>query len=292
MRLNLYGLLIALGVLAAYVYMTKEAKRRALGDDLAIDLVLWTVPLAILFSRIYYVVFNYAIYKGDFLSIFRIWEGGLAIYGGVIGGVIGGYLLAKKRKQPFLLLADLVAPGLLLGQAIGRWGNFFNLEAFGYEVTNPVLQFFPYAVKVGDSWHLATFFYESLWNLLGFALLMKIRDICYKKGHGWVFAWYLLWYGLGRMMIEGLRTDSLMLGDLRVSQALSLVFIVAIGLLMVIRLKMNKTWLLLLLLGLATILLYALGNAALLLPGYFLLAAFVFSLLYEFISTGKTETAS
>ncbi len=292
MRLNLYGLLIALGVLAAYVYMTKEAKRRALGDDLAIDLVLWTVPLAILFSRIYYVVFNYAIYKGDFLSIFRIWEGGLAIYGGVIGGVIGGYLLAKKRKQPFLLLADLVAPGLLLGQAIGRWGNFFNLEAFGYEVTNPVLQFFPYAVKVGDSWHLATFFYESLWNLLGFALLIKIRDICYKKGPGWVFAWYLLWYGLGRMMIEGLRTDSLMLGDLRVSQALSLVFIVAIGLLMVIRLKMNKAWLLLLLLGLAAILLYALGNAALLLPGYFLLAAFVFALLYEFISAGKTETAS
>lgn len=290
MRFNLYGLLIALGVIAAVFYISRETRRLGLVEELPVDIALWVVPLAVLFSRIYYVIFNFSLYQGDFLSIFRVWEGGLAIYGGVIGGLLGGFLLSKRKKLSFALLADLVAPGLLLGQAIGRWGNFFNMEAFGYEVTNPALQFFPFAVKVGEVWHLATFFYESMWNLLGFLLLLKLRDLCYKKGRGWVFAWYLIWYGLGRMMIEGLRTDSLMLGDLRVSQGLSVVLLAAAGLVMVLRLKLRKAWLLLLGMGLLAVVLNALSVADTLLIGYFLLFSFVFGLMWDFITSGK-ETA-
>ena len=287
MRFNLYGLLIALGVLAAVFYISREAKRLRLGEELPVDIALWVVPPAILFSRIYYVVFNYSQYEGDLLSIFRVWEGGLAIYGGVIGGLLGGFLLSKRKKLSFALLADLVAPGLLLGQAIGRWGNFFNLEAFGYQVNTPALQFFPFAVRLGNTWHLATFFYESLWNLLGFVLLFKLRDLCYKKGRGWVFAWYLVWYGLGRMMIEGLRTDSLMLGDLRVSQGLSVVLLAVTGFVMVMRLKLRKAWLLLLGTGLIAVVLNAFCVSNTLLLGYFLLFSFVLGLLRDFVTFGK-----
>ncbi|MDI9521165.1 MAG: prolipoprotein diacylglyceryl transferase [Bacillota bacterium] len=287
MHFNLYGLLIALGVLAAVFYISRETRRLGLGEELPVDLALWVVPPAILFSRIYYVVFNCSQYEGDLLSIFRVWEGGLAIYGGVIGGLLGGFLLSKRKKLSFALLADLVAPGLLLGQAIGRWGNFFNMEAFGYEVMNPALQFFPFAVKVGEVWHLATFFYESLWNLLGFVLLLNLRGLCYKKGKGWVFAWYLIWYGLGRMMIEGLRTDSLMLGDLRVSQGLSVVLLAAAGIIMILRLGLRKSWLLLLGMGLLAVVLSALSVADTLLPGYCLLFSFVFGLMWDFVTTGK-----
>ncbi len=283
MHFNLYGLMIALGVLLAVVYIALESKRKNLGTDLAYDIALWVVPLAILFSRVYFVIFHYERYAGDFLSFFRVWEGGLAIYGGVIGGVLGGFLLAKRKKMSFWLLADLVAPGLLLGQAIGRWGNFFNLEAYGYEVTNQALQFFPYAIFADGAWHLATFFYESLWNLAGFALLLLLRKTCYQKGNGWVFAWYLLWYSLGRMMIEGLRTDSLMWGSLRVSQGLSVVLLAVTGLVMVVQLKLNKGWLVLWFLGLMGILLSALGVSGLLLPAYFLLFAFVICVLVDFM---------
>lgn len=287
MHFNLYGLLIALGVLAAVFYISRETRRLGLGEELPVDLALWVVPPAILFSRIYYVFFNCSQYEGDLLSIFRVWEGGLAIYGGVIGGLMGGFLLSKRKKLSFALLADLVAPGLLLGQAIGRWGNFFNMEAFGYEVTNPALQFFPFAVQVGEVWHLATFFYESVWNLLGFVLLLNLRGLCYKKGRGWVFAWYLIWYGLGRMMIEGLRTDSLMLGDLRVSQGLSVVLLAAAGIIMILRLGLRKSWLLLLGMGLLAVVLSALSVADTLLPGYCLLFSFVFGLMWDFVTSGK-----
>ena len=281
MHLNLYGIFIALGVIAAEFYMGREVRRLSLPSDLAVDMALWSVPLAVLFSRIYYVIFTWERYKGDFFSIFRVWEGGLAIYGGVIGGALGVYLLSKRRKIPFFTLTALVAPGLILGQAIGRWGNFFNGEAFGNAVTDPAWQFFPVSVQVGGSWHLATFFYESLWNLAGFGLLLLLRKRTEKKGQGWLFACYLLWYGLGRMMIEGLRTDSLMLGQLRVSQVVSVALVVIAGALMVYKLKLGKLLLLPSLIGLVLLVLAAFGQAWALPLAYIALAIFVVSVLYQ-----------
>ena len=240
MNVNLYGILIALGVLAAVLYMSREAKALALPSELAVDMALWSVPIAVLCSRLYYVAFTWERYRHDLASILRVWEGGLAIYGGVIGGALGVYALSRYKKLPFLQLLDLVSPGLILGQAIGRWGNFFNGEAFGEAITNPAHQFFPLAVLVEGEWHMATFFYESVFNLLGFLLLLRLRPWCYRKGHGFVLQAYLIWYGLVRLVIEGLRTDSLMWGDFRVSQVLSGLLVLASALVMLVRLAQLK----------------------------------------------------
>ena len=282
MRFNLYGLFIALGVAAAVLYMRVETGRRGLSRELAVDVALWAVPPAIIFSRIYYVIFTWERYRNDWPAIFRVWEGGLAIYGGVIGGALGVFFLSRRRKLPFFLLADLVAPGLLLGQAIGRWGNFFNAEAYGAAVLNPAFQFFPLAVFADGGWHLATFLYESLWNLLGFLFLLIMRKAAYARGNGWLFAWYLIWYGLGRMAIEGLRADSLMLGSLRVSQALSVLLVGSAGLLMLHRLKLSR-FLLVPLLGAITCFAMAIAGKGAFLPlGYALMAAFAAFLLAAF----------
>lgn len=282
MRFNLYGMLIALGVLGAVIYMGRECKRRSLPHDLAVDIALWAVPLAVVVSRLYYVVFTWERYRYDLLSILRVWEGGLAIYGGVLGGALGVFLLSKRRKLSFALLADLVAPALILGQAIGRWGNFFNGEAYGNLVSNPAWQFFPIAVFTDGQWHLATFFIESIWNLAGFLVLLKLRDQCYARGNGTLFLWYLLWYGLGRMVIEGLRTDSLMLGAMRVSQVLSVLMMAVSGVLLVLRSKLSFLHTISLAAGLCLLVLASVNVSWALIPGYVLMAVFVFNLLFSF----------
>ncbi len=259
MQFNLYGLAIALGVGAAIFYMLKVEQEQGLPKDTGIDLALYAVPLAVVVSRLYYVAFTWDRYKDDLISILRVWEGGVAIYGGIIGGALGVWLLSRRKRLPFLALADLVAPGLLIGQAIGRWGNFFNGEAYGYLVENPALQFFPVAVFADGAWHMATFFYESLWNLAGFFFLHMNRKRILNRGKGLLFAWYLVWYGLGRMVIEGLRTDSLMLGSLRVSQGLSVVLVLAAGLFMVWRMKGRRAVLVLPLLAVAAAMVSLLG---------------------------------
>ncbi len=229
MQFNLYGLAIALGVAAAMLYMSRQEQAQGLPRDTGIDIALYAVPLAVVVSRLYYVAFTWDRYKGDLLGILRIWEGGVAIYGGIIGGALGVWWLSRRKKLPFLALADLVAPGLLLGQAIGRWGNFFNGEAYGRLITDPALQFFPLAVYADGAWHMATFFYESMWNLAGVLFLHLNRKRFLARGRGVLFAWYVIWYGLGRMVIEGLRTDSLMWGSFRVSQVLSVLLVLAAG---------------------------------------------------------------
>lgn len=259
MQFNLYGLAIALGVGAAIFYMLKVEQEQGLPKDTGIDLALYAVPLAVVVSRLYYVAFTWDRYKDDLISILRIWEGGVAIYGGIIGGALGVWLLSRRKRLPFLALADLVAPGLLIGQAIGRWGNFFNGEAYGYLVKNSALQFFPVAVFADGAWHMATFFYESLWNLAGFFFLHMNRKRILNRGKGLLFAWYLVWYGLGRMVIEGLRTDSLMLGSLRVSQGLSVVLVLAAGLFMVWRMNGRRGVLVLPLLAVAAAMVSLLG---------------------------------
>jgi len=229
-----YSALIVLGVLLAYLIGAHEEKRLGLPSDTMIDIALIAVPCGIIGSRLYYVIMEWPQFAGDLLSILYVWEGGVAIYGAVIGGGIGAALYCRKKKIRLPKVLDMVAPGLLLAQAIGRWGNYFNMEAFGLAVQNPAFQFFPLSVKIWDGsthvWHMATFFYESVWNACGFLALMGLRKR--QKRVGDLFLWYLLIYGSGRFVIEQLRVDSLLLGGLRVSQGVSfLLCAVAAGML-------------------------------------------------------------
>ena len=219
-----YSVLIVTGVCLALLLASREEKRLGLPKDTVVDLALWVIPAGIIGARLYYVLFAWDTFRAHPISILYIWQGGLAIYGAVIGGGLAALLFSHRRKLNPLALLDMIAPGLLLAQAIGRWGNFFNMEAYGLPVTSPAWQFFPAAVRIpspgGDTWHMATFFYESMWNLAGFGVLMLTRRRMAR--HGDTTLWYFLLYGSGRLIIEGLRTDSLMATDtLRISQLLS-----------------------------------------------------------------------
>ena len=225
-----YGILIALGVLAALAFCIKQKERYGIKEDDLMDGVLWGVPLAIVGARLYYVLFYLDRFKKedgsfDWAESVAIWDGGLAIYGGVIGGVLAGWIYSRVKKVSFGTLADLVAPGLAFGQAVGRWGNFLNQEAYGAAVTNPHLQFFPLSVYIeGSGWHYATFFYESLWCALICIFLLRAEKRGYFKRKGDTFLWYLFLYALERCLVEGLRTDSLYIPGtaMRVSQAVAL----------------------------------------------------------------------
>ncbi len=233
-----YSVLIASGILIALALCIREEKRLQLPEDTMLDLALWTVPGGIIGARIYYVLFAWDSFADDPVSALYIWEGGLAIYGAVIGGLIAVTVFARVRKLSPFTLTDIIVPGLVLAQAIGRWGNYFNMEAYGREITNAAWQFFPAGVLIPDgegyTWHMATFFYESMWNLLVFALLwFVIRKRA--KHPGILTLCYLICYGVGRFFIEGLRTDSLMLGSIRFSQLLSLVLVLVCGAALIIR---------------------------------------------------------
>ncbi|MBQ7850110.1 MAG: prolipoprotein diacylglyceryl transferase [Clostridia bacterium] len=219
-----YSVMIITGILLAIILCEREEKRLGLPADTVIDLALRLVPCGVVGARLYYVAFSWEAFADNPLSILYVWQGGLAIYGGVIGGLIAVVVFAWRRKLPPLLLTDMIVPTLALAQAIGRWGNYFNMEAYGAEITDPAWQFFPAGVLIPEGgayvWHMATFFYESMWNLTVFLILwFVIRRR--KQRHGVVTLWYALLYGTGRFLIEGLRTDSLMSGSLRVSQVLS-----------------------------------------------------------------------
>ena len=237
-----YGVIIACGMILGALLAMHRAKRRGFNPDMILDFLLLAVPLAIVGARLYYVVFEWESYAGDILKIFAVNQGGLAIYGGVIGGIIAAAVFCKVKKFPFFTLLDLAAPSLILGQAIGRWGNFINQEAFGNTITNPSFQFFPVAVyieKLGE-WHQATFFYESAWNLVLLCVVLLLSRKRVKDGV--LISTYFIGYGVGRFWIEGLRTDSLYIAPgIRVSQILSLLLIAAgIVLLLLIRKGMLK----------------------------------------------------
>lgn len=223
--LQWYSVLIVGGILLAIWLAGREEKRLGLPKDTAIDIALVVIPCGIVGARLYYVAMTWELFSQNPISILYIWEGGIAIYGAVIGGALGALVYARRKKVSFLRLADMIAPGLLLAQAIGRWGNYFNMEAYGPLIKDVRFQFFPLGVLIpganGYAWHMATFFYESMWNFVGFGALWALRTR--QKEPGSVFCWYLLIYGSGRFIIEQLREDSLYLGGLRVSQYLSLI---------------------------------------------------------------------
>ncbi len=239
-----YGILMAVGIVIAVLLAMREGKRKKLPEDTIIDLCLIVIPFGVVGARLYYVLFELERYLKDPITILYVWEGGLAIYGAVIGGLIGALIYARVKKLRFLRLADCIAPGLVLAQAIGRWGNFFNQEAFGLPVNNGEMLWFPLAVKIEglhyfngelctNPYHLATFFYESVWCLLVFIVLWLNRKKF--KHDGDAFLVYTFLYGIERTFVEGLRGDSLMLGSVRVSQILSAVAVLALAVFFVVR---------------------------------------------------------
>ena len=233
-----YGVLIALGVLGAVLLAWFREQRLGLKKETTLDLALICVPVGILCARIYYVLFSWEYYAAHPAEILDIRGGGLAIYGGVIGGVLAGWIYSRVKKVSFGTLTDLVAPGLAFAKAVWRWGNFLNQEAYGAAVTNPHLQFFPLSVYIeGSGWHWATFFYESLWCALICIFLLIAERRGFFKRRGDTFLWYLFLYALERCLVEGLRTDSLYIGPLRVSQLLSLTVLLALQIGLCLRLR-------------------------------------------------------
>lgn len=225
-----YGLLIACAVLIGVSLSQYLAKRRHVNPDLLSDLSIWLVIAAIPAARIYYVLFEWSEYAQNPARIIAIWQGGIAIHGAIIGGTLAALIFAKLKRVSFWQLADLVAPSLILGQAIGRWGNFFNSEAFGRPTNLPWKLYIPLERRPPElanyEYFHPTFLYESLWDLMVFGLLLTLffRGLSgkFRLRVGTLFMVYLVAYSLGRFWIEGLRTDSLMLGPLRIAQVVSL----------------------------------------------------------------------
>ncbi|WP_458411947.1 prolipoprotein diacylglyceryl transferase [Schinkia sp. CFF1] len=227
-----YGVIIACGAMLGLWIAQRESIRRGFAKEIFMDLVLYAIPIAILSARAYYVIFQWPYYAQHPGEIIKIWEGGLAIHGGLIGAVITGYVFTKKRNISFWKLADIAAPSIILGQAIGRWGNFMNQEAHGGEVTRAFLEglhlpkFIIDQMYINGVYYHPTFLYESLWDFVGFIILMSLRKVNLKRGE--LFLSYLIWYSIGRFFVEGLRTDSLMLtSHLRIAQVISIVLVVA-----------------------------------------------------------------
>ncbi|MCX7843578.1 MAG: prolipoprotein diacylglyceryl transferase [Clostridia bacterium] len=245
-----YGIIIAFGFMLAVVLAMRQSKNYGINSEDIIDLVLFAAPVAIIFARLYYVMFSWDNYKNDLSEIYKIWNGGIAIYGAIIGAVLTAYIFARYKKIEVLKLFDFCVPYLVLAQAIGRWGNFVNQEAFGTNTTLPwgmtgerirseleILKMRGMDVDPALPVHPA-FLYESLWNLAAFFILIAFRKK--KKLEGEVFFLYMIIYGLGRFWIEGLRTDSLMLGSLRISQVLAMVFAAAFSIAFFVRRRKIK----------------------------------------------------
>ena len=222
LNVYLYGVAIALGLILAVGYVCRRSKEFVgLSDDDILDGVLWITPFAIACARLYYVAFSWESYRDNPISILYIWEGGIAIYGSVLGAIAGMAVYCKIKKVKLTALLDLVLMAFLIGQILGRWGNFFNREAFG-AATDSFFRMGLFNTKTGAwEYYHPTFLYESVWNLIGFVLLSPLASR--RKYDGQIALGYAAWYGLGRTFIEGLRVDSLYWGPFRVSQVLAAV---------------------------------------------------------------------
>lgn len=226
-----YGIIIGSGLALALFLAIREGERRGLPKDTFADLMLWAIPIAIISARIYYVVFEWKYYIKHPIEAPQIWNGGIAIHGALIGAVITTYVFSKKRGISFWKIADIAAPSIILGQAIGRWGNFMNQEAHGREVSRAFLEnlhlpeFIINQMYINGTYYHPTFLYESIWDFVGFFLLLLLRRVNFRRGE--LFLSYVIWYSIGRFFVEGMRTDSLMLGSLRMAQTISIVLVVA-----------------------------------------------------------------
>lgn len=240
-----YSICIMVGMAIGMWLVLREAKRRHINEDLMTSLIFNTVIIGIIGARLYYVVFEWSYYSKHILEIFEIWNGGLAIHGAIITGVLYVLYFTKKHKVSTLKIMDICAVGLIIGQTIGRWGNFFNGEAYGPIVEKSFLEnlhlpkFIIDGMYINGAYHEPTFLYESLWNLIGFGLMFIFRRFKYLK-EGQITGFYLMWYSLGRFAVESLRTDSLMLGTFKVAQIVSIVMFLFGFFLIIHRLRTSK----------------------------------------------------
>ncbi len=223
LEIRWYGILIAAAVLIGTILALKEARRKGINEDLFFNVLLAAIPSAFIGARLYYVLFNLNYFIKYPAEIPAVWHGGLAIHGGLIGAFVASILMIRHYKMNFWPMADCAAPSLILGQAIGRWGNYFNQEAYGYAV-DP--QRVPWAMWIDGAYRHPTFLYESVWDLLVFIFLLWFRRKPFVRD-GEVLLSYFILYSLGRFIVEGFRTDSLMLGGLRMAQVVSLVLVAA-----------------------------------------------------------------
>lgn len=228
-----YGLLIASAVLIGTLLALRETKRKGLEEETLIDFLLFAIPSAIVGARLYFVIFSWDIYRDNPIQALNIRSGGLAIHGAIIAGFIVAIIFTKIRKIKLWQLADIVAPSLVLGQAIGRWGNYANQEAYGRPTD------LPWAIEINGVGVHPTFLYESVFNLMIFVFLMWYRKKSETDGE--IFLLYFSLYSLGRFFIEGLRTDSLMIGPIRVAQLISVLIILSCILLLYYRKKKSKS---------------------------------------------------
>lgn len=203
-----YGVIIGGGFLLAVIIATQLAPERGIYKDFSYDIIWWVFPFAIIGARVFYVLNS--LHEFDtFVDTLKIWEGGLSIFGGIFGGALAVIIFCRIKKLNVLKTMDVIAPVLILGQAIGRWGNFLNAEVYGFEITNSAWQWFPFGVNINGTWHLATFFYESVLNLAGFFVLVTL--LRKNKNTGVVVSAYLFWYGTVRAVLESLRVEKYIL---------------------------------------------------------------------------------
>lgn len=239
-----YSLCILLGVIVAYILITREGKKQGLPKEFISDLIFYTLIIGILGARVYYCVFNLNYYLANPSEILKIYNGGLAIHGGVIAGLIFVYFYTKKKNVSFIKILDIVAPAVIIAQSFGRWGNFFNQEAHGGITTYQNLknmhipEFIINGMHIEGKYYYPTFFFESIWCLIGFIILMIAkRNKNLRKG--FQIGFYFIWYGIGRFFIEAFRTDSLMFFGLKIAQIVSLIGII-IGIIIIVTNRNKK----------------------------------------------------
>ncbi len=232
LEIKWYSFLILIGILIGIYLILKEAKKFNLDRNEIFNICFYAIIIGIIGARVYYVLFNIHYYRYNLLEIFAVWNGGLAIHGGLIFGLITIILYCKKKHLNFMRILDIIAPAVLLAQSIGRWGNFFNSEAHGFATSYTYLkslyipEFVIKGMSIGGTYYLPTFYFESLWCLFGFIILLIIRRFKYIK-IGTVSSIYLMWYSFGRFFIEAWRTDSLMLAGFKVAQIVSVIAFVS-----------------------------------------------------------------
>lgn len=234
-----YSVMLFIGFLLGGYLLLREAKRFKINEDFIINLFFYTIPIAIIGARLYYVVFNWELYASNPIDAFKVWEGGLAIHGGILFGLAFVIFYTKKHKYNIIKMMDMASVALIVGQIIGRWGNFFNQEAHGPATSLETLKslhlpnFIIEGMNINGIYYHPTFLYESFWNLIGLIIMLIIRRRKNVK-IGQISGFYMIWYGIGRYFIESLRTDSLMFGDFKVAQLVSILLIL-IGLIFVLK---------------------------------------------------------
>ncbi|UUY77623.2 prolipoprotein diacylglyceryl transferase [Staphylococcus saprophyticus] len=234
-----YGIIIAMGILLGYFIAQASVKRIGFHQDTLVDIIFWSAIFGFIVARIYFVIFQWPYYVQHPIEIPMIWQGGIAIHGGLIGGFVTGIIICKQKNINPFQIGDVIAPSMILGQGIGRWGNFMNHEAHGGTVSKSFLEnlhipdFIINNMYIDGKYYQPTFLYESIWDVLGFVILILLRK---HLRIGDTFCLYLIWYSIGRFFVEGMRTDSLMLaGDIRIAQLMSIILIIIGVVIMIVR---------------------------------------------------------